>query len=139
MLKRILFAAFVAATLGPAVTPVVAAPASSVYIRIAPPPPRDEAVPRARRGYDWSPGYWNWNNRQQRHRWVAGSWMRSRPGYIYAQPSWVERDGRWEQRRGAWARGDRDRDGIPNARDRDRDGDGVPNRLDRAPNNPRRD
>ena len=151
MLKRILFAAFVAATLAPAVTPVVAAPAS-VYIRIGPPPPRAEAVPRARRGYDWSPGYWNWNNRRQRHHWVAGSWMRSRQGYVYAQPSWVERNGRWEQRRGTWARRDQDRDGIPNARDRDRDGvgipnardrdrdgDGVPNRRDQAPNNPRRD
>ena len=30
--------------------------------------------------------------------------------------------------RGQWARGDRDRDGIPNRRDGD--GDGVPNRYD---------
>ena len=35
-------------------------------------------------------------------------------------------------------RHDRDRDGIPNSRDRDRDGDGVPNRRDPAPDNPRR-
>lgn len=32
----------------------------------------------------------------------------------------------------------RDRDGIPNRRDRDRDGDGVPNRYDTRPDNPYR-
>ncbi len=36
------------------------------------------------------------------------------------------------------ARGDRDRDGIPNRADRDRDGDGVRNTQDRYPDNPRR-
>lgn len=137
MLKQVVFSALVAATLVTPVMPSVAAPAS-VFIRIGPPPPRNEAVPPPRRGYDWSPGYWNWNNGRQRHHWVAGSWMRSRPGYVYAQPSWVERGGRWEQRRGTWSRGDRDRDGIPNSADRDRDGDGVPNRRDSAPDNPRR-
>lgn len=33
---------------------------------------------------------------------------------------------------------DRDRDGIPNSRDRDRDGDGVRNSQDRRPDDPRR-
>ena len=36
------------------------------------------------------------------------------------------------------ARGDEDRDGVPNRLDRDRDGDGVPNRYDDHPNNPYR-
>ena len=36
------------------------------------------------------------------------------------------------------ARGDRDRDGIPNRVDRDRDGDGVRNSQDRRPDDPRR-
>ncbi len=36
------------------------------------------------------------------------------------------------------ARGDRDRDGIPDRADRDRDGDGVRNRQDRRPDDPRR-
>ncbi|SNS49284.1 hypothetical protein SAMN06265795_10365 [Noviherbaspirillum humi] len=35
-------------------------------------------------------------------------------------------------------RGDQDRDGIPNFRDRDRDGDGIPNRWDRRPADPYR-
>lgn len=137
MIKPVVFAAVVAATFVTALTPAVAAPAS-VFIQIGPPALREEAVPGPRRGYDWSPGYWNWNSRRNRHYWVAGSWMRTRPGYVYSQPTWIDRDGRWEHRRGAWSRGDRDRDGIPNSRDRDRDGDGVPNRRDSTPDNPRR-
>jgi hypothetical protein len=39
---------------------------------------------------------------------------------------------------GGYRSGDRDRDGIPNRRDRDRDGDGVRNSQDRMPNNPNR-
>ena len=109
-------------------------------IRVAPPAPRYERVPRARPGYVWVPGYWNWNAQRHRHQWVAGTWVRERQGYYYNEPRWVERDGRWMLNRGAWARGqrDRDRDGVPNRMDRDRDGDGVPNRLDSNPNNPRR-
>jgi hypothetical protein len=51
--------------------------------------------------------------------------VRERRGYRYAEPRWVERGGRWYQERGRWARGDYDRDGVPN-------------RYDSAPNNPRR-
>jgi hypothetical protein len=137
MFKQVLFSALVASAFVTAVLPAVAAPAN-VVIRIGPPEPRVEVMPAPRRGYDWTPGYWNWNANRNRHNWVAGSWVRSRPGYFYAQPTWVDRGGRWEQQRGVWSRGDRDRDGIPNSRDRDRDGDGVPNRRDNAPDNPRR-
>ena len=137
MIRHALLAAALAASLG-----MVAAPAWSaqfgVSITVAPPEMRHESVPAPRRGYDWRPGYWNWSGNRNRHQWVAGSWVRSRPGYFYMQPAWVERGGRWQQQRGAWARGDRDRDGVPNRMDRDRDGDGVRNQMDRAPDNPRR-
>ena len=135
MFKHTLLAVVVAAALGTFAAPSTAARVG-VAINIAPPELRYEEVPDARRGYDWAPGYWNWN--RNRHHWVAGSWVRSRPGYVYAQPNWVERDGRWQQHRGAWARRDMDRDGISNRNDRDRDGDGVPNRRDSSPDNPRR-
>ena len=126
MFKHTLLAAVVAASLGSVAAPSMAADVG-ISINIGPPELRYEGAPEARRGYDWYPGYWNWNRRHHRHDWVAGSWVRSRPGYIYAQPTWVDRGGRWEQHRGAWMR-----------RDRDRDGDGVPNRRDNAPDNPRR-
>ena len=94
-----------------------------ITVREAPPPMRAEVVPAPRRGYVWTPGYWNWQGRH--HVWHNGTWVRARPGYVYAAPSWAERDGRWEFRQGRWARGDRD-------------GDGVPNAVDRRPNDPTR-
>ena len=136
MFKQTLLAAVVVASLGMATGPATAA--VNVSVDVGPPPLRQEVMPAPRRGYDWTPGYWAWDGNRHRHTWVAGTWVRSRPGYVYTQPTWVQHDGRWHQRRGAWARGDRDHDGLRNDRDRDRDGDGVPNRWDNAPDNPRR-
>jgi hypothetical protein len=132
-------------------------------IRIAPPPPRWEAVPRPRHGYVWAPGYWDW--RGNRHEWIVGSWIAERAGYNYVAPAWQQRDGRWFMEASRWnergrdrdhdgipdryerhgARQDRDHDGIPDRyerrgerRDGDRDGDGVPNGRDYRPDNPYR-
>jgi hypothetical protein len=102
---------------------VSAVAAPSIDVRIAPPPPRNEVIPAARRGYAWVPGYWDWRGR--RHVWVNGHWERARRGYVYRAPTWVQDGDRWRLNRGAWARGDRD-------------GDGIPNRADNHPNNPRR-
>lgn len=116
---------------------LAATPASAqIYVQVAPPPPRYEAVPVMRPGQVWVPGHWEWRN--NRHVWLAGYYTRARPGYVYSQPVWEQRGDRWSYRPGAWARGDRDRDGISNRNDRDRDNDGVPNRYDRNPNNPNR-
>jgi hypothetical protein len=133
------------------------------YVTVAPPPPRYERVPSPRPGYIWSPGYWDWQG--NRHQWISGNWIASRPGYVYSQPRWVEHGGRWQREEARWERGpngdrdhdgipnrydrhdnradnrghgDRDHDGVPNRYDRDRDGDGVPNRYDNRPDNPRR-
>lgn len=94
-----------------------------VTIEKAPPAPRREAVPAARRGYEWAPGYWNWNGR--RHVWVAGHWERARKGHHYDRPEWRQGSNGWELNRGGWRAGDRD-------------GDGVSNRNDRQPDNPNR-
>lgn len=103
--------------------------ADVIIIKKAPPAPRHEAMPKARRGYDWVPGYWNWNGR--RHEWVAGHWEKLRPGYVYQRANWHhDRDG-WHLERGGW-RAER------HAALRDRDRDGVPNRYDSRPNNPYR-
>lgn len=120
MLIKLLLAAMLAGSLGAAAVEA----ASTVIVRDAPPAPRMERIPQARRGYVWAPGYWDW--KRNRHVWVRGKWVRERKGYVYNAPSWEERDGRWYISRGNWAR-------------RDRDGDGVPNGLDRRPGNPDRD
>ncbi len=80
--------------------------ASAAYensmLGIAPSQVRYEHIPRARSGYVWAPGYWDW--RGNRREWVSGTWV-------------VEHR-------------DSDRDGVPDAYDRDRDNDGVRNHLD---------
>ena len=133
--NSMLAAALCAATIGIASLPLASQAAVDVYFDAAPPAPRVEVTPAPRHGYVWVPGYWD--ARGHRHVWQRGHWERARHGYTYHNPRWVERDNRWYLERGRWARGDRDRDGIPNRADRDRDGDGVPNWADRAPNNPR--
>lgn len=101
----------------------------SIVIHNAPPPPRREAVPAARRGYEWIPGYWNVNGK--RHRWTAGHWERVRKGQHYQRPEWQQTDGGWRLQRGSWQKGENGPRG-------DRDHDGVQNRDDSKPNNPRR-
>jgi hypothetical protein len=133
MMKKILVAAMLASSLASFALPAFSAERG---YRNAPPPAREEAMPQARRGFVWAPGYWARKGRQ--YYWVNGTWVRERRGYHYNQAQWVERDGRWYLVQGGWKRGDRDGDGIPNRVDRDRDGDGVRNRDDRRPNDPRR-
>jgi len=123
MLTRIILASCITATLALGTTATHATPVRTVIVRDAPPLLRDEVVPPPRRGYQWVPGYWNWQG--HRHVWHTGTWVHARPGYVYAAPSWVEHDGRWQLRQGRWARGDRDHDGVPNA-------------VDRRPNDPTR-
>jgi hypothetical protein len=122
-LRKLLIVGLCVTSLGTITVPMMASAQPGIYFNIAPPPPRQEAVPNARRGYVWVPGYWN--ARGNRHVWQAGHWERSRAGYSYAQPNWIQRDNRWQFERGRWNRGDRD-------------GDGVRNNRDRAPNNPNR-
>jgi hypothetical protein len=133
-----------------------------VVIGSAPPPPVYERMPAPRHGYVWTPGYWEWHG--HRHVWVQGQWLAARPGYAYASPSWHQRDGRWYMEPGRWnaygpergrmAYNDRDRDGIPDYRERhygrgdgyrgdgyrgrgqgDFDRDGIPNRYDHDQDN----
>src|SRR3954464_13358035 len=90
--RTILAAALAASSLSAITLPASAAP-HGYTIDVAPPPPRVEAVPAARRGYVWVPGYWNWVN--HRHVWVPGTWVHERHGYHYAEPHWAEHDGHW--------------------------------------------
>jgi hypothetical protein len=124
--NKVLVSVMIAAgTIGVVATPLpsVAATYREITVDRAPPPPREERVPAARRGYAWTPGYWDW--RSNRHVWVKGNFVRERRGYAYRPHQWVERDGRWAFERGGWDRRDSDRDGVPNSRDR-------------APNDPNR-
>jgi WXXGXW repeat (2 copies) len=87
-----------------------------IFLNNAPPALRYEAVPSPRRGYTWAPGYWDSN--RSHHAWRSGSWQRNRSGHYYVEPRWTQRDNGWQLERGRWNRGYRDRDGVPNNRDR---------------------
>lgn len=73
------------------------------YVRPAPPPPRYEPHPGARRGQVWMPGYWVASG--PRYAWRAGHWERARPGYRYVPDRWEQgpRNG-WARTPGYWAR-----------------------------------
>lgn len=128
---------------------------ASVFVGVAPPPPRYEVMPPARHGYVWVPGHWQWQGHG--HVWVNGYYLRERPGYHYTQPRWQRQGHGWAYVPGGWAHAqyhsgtrygegwryrdgyrdgyrrsrDRDRDGIPDHRDYDLDNDGRPNGRDR--------
>ena len=122
MKKILLSLALGAASLAP-VGGLLLAPTAAqaqIYIDVAPPAPRHEAVPAPRKGYVWAPGHYE--SRHGQYVWRKGEWMRAREGYAYRSPEWQERHGRYEYRPGGW----------------DRDHDGVPNAYDRKPDNPNR-
>jgi len=122
-LRKTLLAALIAASLSGISVPTLAPAAVEIFFNTAPPQARHEVVPAPRRGYLWAPGYWDL--RGQKHVWRAGHWERRRAGFNYVEPRWVERNSGWALERGRWNRGDRDRDGVPNNRDK-------------SPDNPRR-
>src|SRR5579862_1287646 len=93
----------VAGTLGAAAMPLPSMAAVDVFVTTAPPAERVEVVPAPRRGYIWSPGYWDW--RGNKHVWTKGAWVRERKGYTYEPSRWVERDGRWTLQRSHWNHG----------------------------------
>lgn len=74
----------------------------NIVIGNPPPPARHEAIPRARPGYVWAPGYWNWNG--DRHDWRGGHWERARQGQVYYRPQWVQADNGWRLQEGGWKR-----------------------------------
>ncbi len=76
--------------------------AADFYVRIAPPPPREEVVPVVRGGYVWVPGYWDWNGRH--YHWVKGHRVRARHNEHWVPHRWVEDHGRWRMERGHWDR-----------------------------------
>ena len=117
MLMKTLLASCLAATALLATLPANAQGHGAIVVRQAPPPPRDEARPPPRRGYQWAPGYWAWEGRH--YVWHQGNWVRARQGYAYRQPQWSQSGEQYRYRPGRWEKGDVDHDGVPNALDPD--------------------
>jgi WXXGXW repeat (2 copies) len=98
--RKSMLVALSVVSLGSVLIPMAASAEVGVYLNVAPPPARYEAVPAARPGYLWSPGYWNAKNNH--HVWKSGHWERERHGYQYAEPTWTQHDNKWQLDRGHW-------------------------------------
>jgi hypothetical protein len=76
-----------------------------VVVRVAPPRPRVEVVPRAPSSHHvWAPGYWGWESHAGRHVWYGGRWVVAQPGYTWEPAHWSERGGYWHFVDGHWRR-----------------------------------
>lgn len=119
-------------------TQAVAQVGFSIVIGNAPPPVRYEVVPAPRRGYEWAPGYWNWNGRK--HAWAGGHWERVRSGQHYQRPEWRQSNNGWQLNRGGWQRGERhdNRGGNANRGKGPGGRDGGPNHQGNQPHDQRR-
>ena len=73
-----------------------------VDIDVAPPAARVEVIPSARRGYVWTPGYYNYSG--HRHIWVGGRYVHERSGRHWTADSWEQRGNRWHHEAGRWDR-----------------------------------
>jgi hypothetical protein len=99
-MRKLFIATLAAASLAGTALPAAAAHVD-LFVDIAPPPVRYEAVPAPRLGYVWAPGVWEW--RHGRHVWLGGHWLRARHGYVYEPAHWVLVNGRWSWRPAVWA------------------------------------
>jgi hypothetical protein len=97
-MKKLIVAGVVAVALGSVSIP--AAARVDLFVNIAPPPPVVEVVPVPRVGFVWVPGFWDW--RHGGHHWVAGHYVRHRPGYVYERERWVQHGGRWAYTHPGW-------------------------------------
>jgi WXXGXW repeat (2 copies) len=80
--------------------PTIASAGISVDIDVAPPPIRVEAVPEARVGYVWAPGYWDYRGHD--HFWVGGRYIAERKGYRYVPDRWEQHGQHWHHEPGHW-------------------------------------
>lgn len=72
----------------------------SIYAPIAPPPLREERMPRARVGFVRAPGYWAYGH--NRYNWRRSHWVRERHGYNYSAPRWEQDGNRWRYHGEQW-------------------------------------
>jgi WXXGXW repeat (2 copies) len=133
--RKLLVAAIVSSAFAAVSLPSFSAVDFSV--NVGPPAVRYEAVPAARAGYVWAPGYWDY--RSNKYAWTKGHYERERAGYYYHPTQWSEHEGKWYRYDNRWSKEENQpRHYNGRAWQSDRDGDGVPDSRDRAPDNPRR-
>jgi len=96
----------VALGIGACALPAFATTTVEGYVEVdaAPPPPQKEAVPEARAGYIWVPGYWGWSG--SKHVWVNGQYVPSRLNHHWVAANWEHRGSHWYFQDGRWENDD---------------------------------
>lgn len=103
LLVKAFVAAFTIALGAPTVSAKVEMGEHVVLVtRAEPPDAREEAVPKPRKGYVWSRGYWMWNGLA--YRWVPGEWLKDKPGHKWEHARWQTDGSQWEFVIGHWTR-----------------------------------
>lgn len=74
-------------------------PAASPVVEQRPPDPIEELPPDQKPAGDnvqWIPGYWHWDDDNDRYLWVSGFWRQVPPGRVWVPGSWREVRGGWQ-------------------------------------------
>ncbi len=75
-----------------------------LVVRVAPPAPRVEVIPRAPSPrHVWAPGYWGYRSHVG-HVWYGGHYIVGQPGHAWEPAHWSERGGYWHFVGGHWRR-----------------------------------
>lgn len=75
------------------------APVEAPIIEQRPPDPIEELPPEQKPDGDnvqWMPGYWHWDDDNDRFIWVSGFWRQMPPGRVWVPGSWREVRGGWQ-------------------------------------------
>lgn len=86
-------------------TPVEQDPQPGQLIDAAPPEPIEELPPEVKPEGDnveWIPGYWAWDEEEERYIWISGVWRSLPPGREWVPGYWAEADGGYRWVSGYW-------------------------------------
>ena len=112
MLMKKLTAVLVAAAGFAALNAMAYAEWKEIDMDQSPPATPTEAMPAARAGYVWVPGYYDYANRG--YTWVPGRFEKERSGYVYVTPRYEQRNGRWGMYAGGWQTAEEEHGGVRN-------------------------
>ncbi|MFO0821968.1 MAG: hypothetical protein U0792_02425 [Gemmataceae bacterium] len=80
-------------------------PVASPVVMKQPPDPIEELPPEEKPAGDnvlWIPGYWHWDDDDDRFIWISGFWRSAPPGRLWVPGSWREVRGGWQWAPGFW-------------------------------------
>ena len=87
-------------------TPLTTEVPESIKVREKPPESIDEVPPDVKPAGSnvvWMPGYWAWNDEDEKFLWISGFWRDVPPGRVWVSGYWTEADGGHQWVPGFWS------------------------------------